>query len=208
MTTTQSNTTLKTVVICAIVSAAVSATTSYMLQRGFPLTHNVRVVSEEGRFHLDTFRKDYPPYAYKVDYWGYTEEHRAGFLNLQKIPTIWIYRISIANLAKLDLDNVEVTVKYKKDAKWLLVSPGLGKIRLGPKKDLPTEHWTDVTNKNKEFTVSLYPLAAGTAKWCFLGIVSSDRPSPEAIQVTVQCPEGKFTQLTPVQWERIGWEKK
>ncbi len=205
------------IAVAAVVAGSLlTVLLDHCLQRAYPTVSDVRIrsgvalLSEEAPFHLNTLRKDYPPFVLKKELVSTRDAYRTGFLRLERVPPMWWYRISIANLTAADLTTVDVTIHFKGVAKAVGVHPLSASchLRLGPTAVLPWDEVTMIPNSEDPFTVAVSALGSGESSVFILVILAEKRPSLDSVEIRAQCAEGKFEELTPVQWERIGWTKR
>ena len=183
----------------AIVLAVATTVVNHWLERRSP--PRMVVVQTEAPFHLETIRDDSPPFSYKLEYLGKVPETR--FLGITSTPPGWAYEILAVNLTKTDQRNIEFTLRFTHRPDFLNIVPLHPPIRY---KGAVTSSVLCLRRPDSPVVVYFDRLAAGTAKGLQIIFFEKDQPTIEDIQVSINCPEGKFQQITPIQWKRVGWK--
>ncbi|MCE5280367.1 MAG: hypothetical protein ABFD92_07995 [Planctomycetaceae bacterium] len=193
-------------IVTAAVSAIVAYATTYVAQRLFPTVQLTRQLPPaDAEFHLKKLREDCPPFPYKIEL--IQAIPASTFLGLQTQAPIYTYSISLANLTETPVNNVSITIKYHRTAERFFLRPLWDCVLTSaPGKSIPKNETVTLQPTREPFTYQLAQLPPTTCSQFLFAVCTDAQPSLKDIALDIECPEGRFCQLTPIQWNRIGWK--
>jgi len=158
---------------------------------------------DEPDFHLDKLRPSLPPLVSTTDYVDFQPAYHYGFLNLGYSPSAWVFTVRLANLTKTSLPNIHVRIKYNGSGSLHVASPS--DVRLANGKPLTMR---PVRSANNVASLFIDKLDSGRQSGLIIYVATRNRPPSDAFQITADCPEGIFEQMTPIQYQKIGWNAR
>jgi hypothetical protein len=193
-------------VVSALVAAIVTPVITHILAASFPLSQSVTLIEPKETTHTDKLRDDYPPFVACL-----VQEdvvRREGLLwGLVPLRPVWRYEIRLANLTSADARNIGVLVHFTRPGEVYLVPRTVG-VYDERGDSLPIGESVKATSEDQGASVraTLTKIKSGHAVYFGLAIVAATDPGLEDVTISARSPEGKFSSVTPLQWERIGWE--
>jgi hypothetical protein len=114
----------------------------------------------------------------------------------------------LANLSEIPLMNFEIVFESKNSYNSIYIKSKDKRFKISPKKYLGSDEFEVIECENNRFVLLLDFLLSGESTFFNIAILNNLRPSIDDFHIYITCPEGKFTNITPLEWEKIGWEKK
>jgi hypothetical protein len=192
--------------LATLLATVSSYALNYWLQSRYPIVQTTRILPETVDSHLGKLRDDYPPLAYMIQRTDYIPEHGVGFLNLDRIPLTYLCTVGVANLSPSEIADITITIQYDGPAKFLCLRPISCPLELKPGDKLTKpETFLWLRDSQSPVTCSIATLKPGQGHYLQVGVATDKTFDPDKLKVTIRCPEGTFKQITPKQWNELGW---
>jgi hypothetical protein len=155
--------------------------------------------------HIGRLRWSYPPLAYRFHLVGTGPERRAGLLGLVKLPPVWYYDLGLVNLSTIDVSAVEIEIQYAGKGE-VFVDVGGSHLRF-PDGTSPNEsEYLRLIRGNGTTKLIMPRLNSGQGSRISIAIRSKSKPGFDDVTISPRCAEGAFSEITPIQWNAIGWK--
>lgn len=197
---------------CAIAGSVATVLLTPLVGKYLPTTQRIdvepgaRIEVQQAKppFHIPQLRTNLPPFVYSVGEAGMRRRSDPIF-GLARNPA-WFYEIRIANLTTRSVGPIEITILAPDTNCDLYVLPRQSLRRadgeqLDPDDPFPAQ-WTP---DGKKATVRIDRLASGHSGILQYAVIAGTNPGLKYGQLSIACPEGTFENITPVQWDSIGW---
>lgn len=150
--------------------------------------------------------KDFPPLAYKMEFSGSTPASQGGLFNLQRTPPVWHYELWVANVSNKMVGVIDVAVKLQAaHGRWGIYSRSVD-MRKNNGVVVAKGSPIDALADDSEISFEMQSLDSGRAICIHIFILNELRIPPDKIAVEIRCPDGKFVQISHVQWAAGNWK--
>lgn len=195
-----------TAIISAAVGAAVTVVSTKLWDSYFPPKSQIVIKDPPLSPHLGSLREEYAPLVFSVSSYGYVEGRRAGLFGLWTMPPQWVYDLEIANLSQTDIPAVEVTARFPKRVMYFQLGSAKG-LRDSNLKEFDKDSPLASARHAGGYRFAVMGLQKGTGRTVRFHLHSEERIPPSDLDIKVTCQEGDFLIITPLQYDKIGWQR-
>ncbi len=201
---------LRVAIIAALAGGIAGPVVSILLQRWidslYPTLQRVQSVEPLPLAHLRPLRKDFPPLPFMLQFQEASEFRQPQIIG-ERRESAWIFRVAVANLTPDRISGVDVRILHSSAQRGTRygLRPRSKAEQLLDGTLAESGVWTFHSDPNLPLGLTLGPIPSGQANFFEIAVIAPLRPSMDDLKLSIACAEGKFSQLTPSQWDAIGW---